>query len=250
MNLKTISIWTLLFAINILGILPLYNYDYPASDIGETLYHVRELEIGRIPYKDIFTHHFLGYAVLFYWIEKIIPLTPKVFWSLGLIFNFINSVLIFLILKKIANKQTAYIGALLAVTIGWFPGWNGWLFNVQTYFLPFFHLYLLLMIYSIEEESRDYFLLSLFVYSVLITFDQRLLVFTPLNLFPFFKFASFRTIKSLTYSIISILLIPTLCLSYLSSYGAIHDFVFETFMFPLFIEIKEFVVTAYIMLFF
>lgn len=48
--MKHISGVLLLVILNIIGPLRLFKFDYVVVDLAETIYHVKELALGRVPY--------------------------------------------------------------------------------------------------------------------------------------------------------------------------------------------------------
>ncbi|MCB0338660.1 MAG: hypothetical protein KDD53_03600, partial [Bdellovibrionales bacterium] len=61
---------------NFNGVFLWLDYTFLSVDFGETLYHVRELELGRIPYKDIFSHHFMLYIYLLKILDRFVGFSP------------------------------------------------------------------------------------------------------------------------------------------------------------------------------
>ena len=53
--------WITLFGLNLLGTLPWWQVSFPIVDLAERVYEVRRRQLGYLPYRDTFTHHFLGY---------------------------------------------------------------------------------------------------------------------------------------------------------------------------------------------
>ncbi|MDZ4784543.1 MAG: hypothetical protein SGJ02_00555, partial [bacterium] len=95
MSFKRFGFILALIVINILSILPLFSFDTATVDLTQTIYNAREILAGRVPYLDIVTHHFIGYLLPFVVVNLFFDLTPPVLWSMCLVFNLINALLIY-----------------------------------------------------------------------------------------------------------------------------------------------------------
>ncbi len=86
-----------------------FNLDYLTTDLAQLIYHAKELAIGRIPYRDIFSHHFLGLLLPLRVIDIIWSISPGQQWALCLAYNFCNAILIFLIVRELASPREAAV---------------------------------------------------------------------------------------------------------------------------------------------
>jgi hypothetical protein len=197
------------------------------------VYQARRLQLGYVPYRDTFTHHFNGYVLPFYLIGSVAPLTPFVLKVASLCFNFATAILVFLILREIADSRIGWIGAFLAVTTGWFWNWQGFAFNIQSYLVPILSLMLLLIIRSFTQKNRAAFCGAALCGGVLLIFDQRAAVMLVLLVLPPLFLQEARQARTLGEAAVSFALVPSLCALYLWRAGAWTDFIEQTVIFPL-----------------
>ncbi len=230
-----IILYLLLAAVNFLGILPFLGYHYISVDLAETVYHARELCDGKIPYRDIFTHHFLGYVLPFAAIQCLTPITPTLLWGITYAVNLVSSLLIGKIVHQITSSESAgWVASFLGVTVGWFWGWGGVTLNVQSCFLPLLLVACLVSLQLLHtdaaSDSHQRFRSSILALTlgVLVTFDQRLFFFLPL-----FFAALLKQRKGRVLSLALFLAFPALCLALLAHFGALSEFVKQTIVFPL-----------------
>lgn len=234
MRSHSIFFWIAIILISPLGFLPYSHFEYAIVDLAETIYHVKELAIGRIPYRDIFSHHFLGYLIPFYLVERFIPLTPLSIKILAVLFHLTTAYILYRTVLLISSKQNAMLTALVAVTLGWLPGWQGPTFNNQSYITPLLALLLLLLVYTSERKAKGSWYMACLVSGFMLTFDQRLFLFFPLLLVPILDDRTIFNIRTVTRGVALLILPPTLCLVWLAKHGALHDFYQQTLIFPLF----------------
>lgn len=215
------------------SILPLVKLDYMIVDLAETIYHVKELAIGRVPYRDIFSHHFLGYLLPFLLVELITPINGKVIWGLCFLFHIFNCVMAYLVVRRLTTTENGRVAALLMATVGWFWGWSGVTFNNQSYIVPILFLFLLCLVESLFSPSRSrWWQTSCLVFSMLVSFDQRLIIFSPLLLLPISFDVSLRKIRTIAIGA-ALLITPWLILlAYLLYNKAFSDFIFQTVIYP------------------
>lgn len=226
--------WTTLLALNPLGSILFSGYQYLSADTAETVYHVRELAMGRIPYRDIFTHHFAGYLLPLHLLNKLVEIDGSIIFLLSLAYNFANTALIFLVLRSLFGTATGMRGAVLGVTVGWFWAWQGMVFNIQSFCLPFLHLFLLALVLTLKHRSFNWLLATSFFFGFLIPFDQRLIFFAALLLLPFIHTPGFRHLRTYLLTISAALLTPAVYLAYLGYNKALPELFKQTIIFPLF----------------
>lgn len=212
---------------------PYTSIDYLWIDTAEAVYTTKLIALGRIPYKEIFSHHFLGYLAPLFVLEKIYGVTPQAVWLLAIVFNFVNSVLIFCILKRLSCRSTAYWGALFTATAGWFPSWQGLVFNVQSAILPL--IYGLFWGYLILCERRTMFGIFAFgfLFGWLAITDIRHIAFALVFLPLFIRYPVKLLKADFIYFLLGASLLPGFALTYLWSHDALNHFVFQGFSFPL-----------------
>lgn len=219
---------------NTLCVLPMFSFYYPTVDLGETVYHARQLVNGEVPYRDFFTHHFMGYIVPFALIERGFGLTQITIWISCIGCQVINSLLAYIILKPLTNKPVAALGAFLTATIGWFWGWYGMTFNNQSYLLPLLYLFLALVIQSICFKRVSSAVLANLCFGTLFTFDQRIVFFVPLVAVSYFSLPLISKPKFIIANLLSLSLVPSLSIAYFYFNGALQSWWDQTITFPLF----------------
>ncbi|MEO8484407.1 MAG: glycosyltransferase family 39 protein [Acidobacteriota bacterium] len=219
---------------NVLGILPWARIKFPVVDLADMVYGVRRLQLGYVPYRDTFTHHFLGYILPFYALGSIVSLTPLVLKIAGVCFNFATAVLLWLLLRDVADRRTAWLGAFLTVTVGWFWSWQGAAFNVQSCLAPLVAAELLLVVRACLWQRPAWLYAASCLAGVLLTFDQRAAAFALPGIASWFLVRHFRRWTTTSLAILLFLLAPGVCLGLLWWAGAWRDFVDQTLVFPLF----------------
>lgn len=225
--------WLALFGVNILGILPWARIGFPAVDLGEMLYEVRRLQLGYVPYKDTFTHHFLGYIVPFYALGWVTALTPAVIKGASLVFNFATAIFVWLTVREVSRASFAWLGAFLAVTVGWFWGWQGFAFNIQSYLAPVLAAAILLAVRAACRAQTASLCACAFLTGVLVTFDQRAAVFLALPAVAFVMTPDLRRPGVAALVSLFATAAPSAAIWYLVRAGAWNDFVDQTMLFPL-----------------
>lgn len=226
--------WLFILLAGTLSILPLLRINYISVDLAETLYHVQELHNGRVPFRDIFSHHFLGYLVPFYLLQFFVPLNPPVVWALCILFNFLTAYILFLCVLELTNdKPTAYLAAFLMATIGWFWGWAGPTFNNQAYILPLLSAYFLFLLRACGDDTASAFFRAALLFGMLLVYDQRLLGFAVLLLVPLVAGTVSDDIYTKVKALASAFAAPCVCLLYLAYNGALYDLYLQTLVFPL-----------------
>ncbi|MBN8549672.1 MAG: glycosyltransferase family 39 protein [Deltaproteobacteria bacterium] len=223
--------WLLIFAINLMMVLPFTRIEYPLVDTAEAIYHAKLLVLGRIPYKEIFSHHFLGYLAPYVFVEKILGFTPLVLWGLTICVNFINAVLVFLILAKISSLHAARIGAALIATIGWFPQWQGFSLNVQATLMPYNYAFILALVCADKSRSSRWLGGAGILFGVMICADIRE-VFFGLAALPLLLSERNQILKKTITFVSSAALVPGVALAYLWSHDALGDWYFQTILYP------------------
>jgi hypothetical protein len=226
--------WLALFGINILGILPWAQVQFPVVDLAETVYQVRRFQLGYVPYRDTFMHHFLGYILPFVALDSVVTLTPVVLKVVSLVFNFATAVALWLLLRDVAARSIAWLGAFLTVTVGWFWSWHGAGFNVQSYLAPLIAVVLYFAVRASLHHARGALAGGAFFAGVLLTFDQRAIVFALPLLVPLVFVRPLRAWKTVVLSGLAYLSAPACCLLLLWWAGAWQDFIEQTVLFPLF----------------
>jgi hypothetical protein len=233
---KKLSFWVVVCLLSILFFLPYFRpsleYDFLSPDVAEGLYHVREFHLGRIPYKDIYNHHFLGYLLPLYFIEFLMPINAFIMGILAICFNVLTAFFNFKTASLISSKNTARITALISVTFGWFSGWDGHVFNLQSFIiLPLSLLIFMILKASLLRCSTSFYL-SAFVFSIILTFDQRNIFFILLLILPFLTTQKFRTLRYFTlFSLVSTA-IPMFFLALFWHWETLENFFDATFIYP------------------
>ena len=228
----------LILALNILGPLRFVKFDYVVVDLAETIYHVRELGLGRIPYRDIFSHHFLGYLLPLYLIDSFAPLTPTLTRIVSAAYNAANCALVYGLCCVLGARKFAMLGALACATIGWLPGWQGDIFNNPSYFMPLMYAYLIFL-FAWQQSGKKYpSLCAGGLLGLMLCFDQRLIVYAALALIAASYAGRDGFAKNMARFGIGAAIFPAAALFYLIRHGALDDFFQQTVVFPLFYRNK------------
>lgn len=228
-----IVFWFAIALLASISIAPLVKINFMIVDLAETIYHVKELAIGRVPYRDIFSHHFLGYLIPFLFVELITPINGKIVWVMCFLFQLFNCVMAYLVVRRLINVDYGRVSALLMASVGWFWGWSGVTFNNQSYIVPVLFLFLLCLIESIKGDSKSKsWCAGCFVFSILLSFDQRLVIFGPLLILPAYFDNSLRRPKIIIIGALLLIAPWLLLLGYLLYHDAFSDFIFQTVVFP------------------
>ncbi len=220
--------------LNLLSILPMLAADAATVDLGETIYNSRQILSGKVPYLEIVSHHFMGYLFLFVLLSFFMNLTPAVLWGVCILFNLLNALLIFKTVMLIADRRAAIVGALITVTLGWFWGWHGMTFNLQSYLLPFLNATIYLLVRACQFSSRKSISAAAFLLGLLLLMDQRIVVFTPLLLVPLFGGLGIWQIGRKLLALTPFFLLPMTCLILLWQLGAMQEFFEQTILAPLY----------------
>ncbi|MBX7137752.1 MAG: hypothetical protein K1X83_07180 [Oligoflexia bacterium] len=220
--------WLMIVALAPLGIISNLHSVYGWVDPAETIYHVRELAVGRVPYRDIFSHHFLGYLFPLALIDRLHAITPDFFWALVVANNLLCALLTFLVVKELADESSAKLGALAMITVGWLPGWYGDLFVNQNYYWPVQLIYFWALLRAAQRRAVSWYALSGLSLGALVVLDQRLLLFAALPLLLWGP-GMLKQVLALTGSAA---VCPLLSLGYLYQNRALQDFWYQTIVFP------------------
>ncbi len=207
--------WSLLFCLNAIGALPWLRVAFPTVDLAAMLYDVGRLQAGYVPYRDTFNHHFVGYVVPFYWLAAIVPLSPVTLKVITLACHFATAVCVFLIVREVGRRDLAWLGAFLTVTTGWFWNWQGFAFNVQSFLEPLWALLLLLVVQAAVRRDRARLFGSALLAGLLVTFDQRALLFLPLIAIPILFVPCMRRAGTVGVAAVGVAIIPVICALYL-----------------------------------
>ncbi|RMG39134.1 MAG: hypothetical protein D6719_14005 [Candidatus Dadabacteria bacterium] len=216
-----------------LGILLYSDYDFISSDTAEILYHVKEINSGIIPYRDSFTHHYLGFLLPLVLIDRFIPLDGHSLWIVAVLYNFITAIGVALCVSEILPQRYANLALLLGVSLGWIPEWQGVIFNVQTMTLPFLIFYIWAQVDFLKNGNGSSLYLGCFLAGALITFDQRLVPAAMVILAALLMRGVWPAKRETVIALVSFLSLPAVLFTWLILNGALNDFVFQTLLFPL-----------------
>jgi hypothetical protein len=230
--IQTGSAWLALLCVDVLGLLPWGRIRFPLSDFAEMVYEIRRLQLGFVPYRDTVTHHFLGYLVPFFAAGSVVELTPLVLKIATVCFNFITAVFVWLALRELGQPRMAWLGAFLAVTLGWFWSWQGFGLNVQSLLAPLIAALLFLVIRACARSSAVSLCLAALSAGVLLTWDPRSLVFLPLLAIPVWFVPALRRWPIVSTATALLLIAPACATWYLVQAGAWRDFVEQTLIYP------------------
>ena len=231
--MRTAATWLALASIDVLGLLPWGRFRFPLSDFAEMVYEIRRLELGFIPYRDTVTHHFLGYVVPLFAAGSIVELTPLVLKIVTVGFHVTTAVFVWLTLRELGRPRDAWLGAFLAVTLGWFWSWQGFGFNVQSLLSPLIAAVLFFVTRACARSSARPFYLAALAAGILLTWDPRTLVVLPLISIPIAFVPSLRRGRVISVAMALLLLAPACGALYLLRAGAWSDFVEQTIVYPL-----------------
>jgi hypothetical protein len=231
---RTVAAWAALLAVNVLGILPWLHTKFPIVDLAAMVFDVRRIELGYVPYRDTFTHHFAGYLVPFVIIGRFISLTPFLLKALSVSFNLATAGFVFLTVRDVGGRRAAWLGTFLTVTVGWFWSWQGAGFNIQSYMTPLLGALLFLTVRACLRPRSTTVWWAAAVAGVLFTFDQRAAPFLLVPLIPVVCTRGLRTFRTVLPTIAASAAAPSLALAYLWHNGALGDFIEQTVIFPLY----------------
>jgi hypothetical protein len=239
-NFKSTIFWTCILLLCAAARLVYWEYDYVVVDTAETIYHVKELSIGRIPYRDIFSHHFLGYLAPFYLIEQFISISPEVMHVLAILTHLLNCWLAYRCIAVI-NPQwisARYLGAFICATLGWLRLWHGDTFNNPSYFLPLLFLYLMTLFQILNNPKKYSSVSSGACLGIMTLFDQRLVLLCLVSLTLVFLLESHKRIQFIQIHLFGFCVPIFPALAYLLYHGAVNEWFRQTVLYPLFLRSK------------
>ncbi len=225
--------WLALLSIDVVGLLPWGRIRFPVSDFAEMVYEIRRIELGFVPYRDTVTHHYLGYVVPFVALGSLVDWTPWLLKSAAVFFHFLTAVFVWLALREVRGPRTAWLGAFLAVTLGWFWSWQGFGFNVQSLLAPVIASLIFFVIRACARASATALSMAALSSGILLTWDPRTLAFLPLLVIPAMVVPAWRRWRAIALAASTLLLPPFCAAAYLLRAGAWRDFVEQTFVYPL-----------------
>jgi hypothetical protein len=226
--------WAGLFALNFLGLLPWLFVEFTTVDLAAIVFDALRLQAGYVPYRDTFNHHFVGYLLPFRIVAALAPLTTPTLKIVALLCNFAVAVCVHSLLERIANRRAAWVGALFAVTIGWYWNWQGYALNVQSILAPSLALYLFFLVRSADARSERHLVAAAIVGGAIVTADQRAMVFLPMLIIPVLRLERHRQGQAFLVAAAATVLVPVLCAAYLVAQGAWRDAIRQTLEYPLF----------------
>lgn len=171
---KPLTLTTLSILLAALTYLPWSNIDYGTPDLAETLYHAQALKEGNVPYRDSYSHHFLGYIVPLALFESITPLTPPVHKTLNLIYFLLTMAFGAAAARLLFGPAACRGFAFLYGTLAWAPPLQGTTFNVQSHILPLLAAYIWLCSKALRKQELSSLFWAAFLCGALLTYDQRL----------------------------------------------------------------------------
>ncbi|MCO6430985.1 MAG: hypothetical protein J5J00_09000 [Deltaproteobacteria bacterium] len=205
---------------------------YIIHDLAETIYHAKEFTLGRLPYTEIFSHHFLGYVIPFWIVDEVFRLGTTEVFVMQWAYHMLSTMLVYCIVKNISGDfRFAALGAFASSTAGWFPLFFGTTFNYQAYSIPLIYAVTYLILTSFRADSRVRLGLAAAIQSFLVMGDQRCLVFLLLFSAAFSELKKLAVLGSTLASFLAPLLVA---LCYLVYTDAISQFFEQTILFPIF----------------
>ena len=226
--------WATICLISVSALIPWWSVSYLHVDHAETFYHAFAWLNGRIPYRDDFTHHFIGYVIPVYLIGFIFPIGPVLLKSLCILFKLLTAWANYKTASTLFSPSAGKLAALLTVTLGIFFGWQGNFLNNQ----GFQEAVLAFLVFNIvkflifSNKRNLYYAGSLL--GILITFDQRCLVFSGLFALILLIRKDTRNLKTIINLSLATLVVPILLLIALYLSGSLSEFYEQTIVFPLF----------------
>lgn len=233
MNNKATTLFLLLLLpICIIAYLPWINCPYPSEDLSQTIYQAKKLALGFTPHKDIYSHHILGYLIPFALLDYLIGLTPFTIRILTIISQYFFGLATFFAVRTIFSRSTALLTAFFSVSIGWFLTWAGSTYNLQSYFLPLYMIFLTYIFKCLRSGFVKDLFIGSFIWGLLIILDQRLLLTGPILLIPFLTNQNFRSLKNFSIVIFLSLLPLSLFCTWITLKGGSNDLFEQTILFP------------------
>jgi hypothetical protein len=234
-----VGYWCLLALLASIGSIIWHDSEYVLVDHAQLVYHARELWAGRVPYRDIVTHHFLGYVLPFSTLGLFLPLDGMTLKIAAWLSTVTSAVFVYLAAERIGGLRAARLAGLLAITIGQFYSWQGNLLQVQSNLVPLLALSLYLTATLATENGaskRCMFQLLSLIAGLLFIFDQRSIVFAPIVALVWFWNRQYLGTRGLLGSLFFFSLPLGCALLYLGLHGALKEFYLHAIHFPLYLR--------------
>ena len=171
----------LVFFLNYFAVYSQAKQPFLFSDQEEAIYHLREICAERVPYRDFFTHHFVGFLMPISFLTRSCDFSPSSYLRACASWNLVSIFFVGLIAFRSTNRVfLALMAALLAATVGWFPWLFGNTCNIQMLLFPVIYSMSYFALDVAYTKRKTSLLLCALVASVGMMLDQRLIFFTPL----------------------------------------------------------------------
>lgn len=211
-----------------------YRSGIQAPDLAQTIYNSREIVIGRLPYKDIVSHHFMLYLMPFVVVEWIAGLSRENLMVMQFCYQILAAFFVCRLSRELsASKIVPWISALLVSTVGWYPELGGHLFNYQSNLMPLFCWYLGSVLAANRTKSLSAFTASGTLAGLLTLCDQRMIIFAPLAVLSIFSKGNCHKTKKFCGFCIATCAPLVIAIVALFFLGALDDAFFQTIQFPL-----------------
>lgn len=201
----------------------------PYYDDGETLYHTLSLLEGRIPYRDNYTHHFLGYVLPFFVLAKFIGFSTALIPIAATLTVVLTGFFVFLITRMFANFLVALLAGLLLVSARQPFELS---FFIQYEINLFFTVILLLAIQAVRGSSTRALFGAFLIAGFAFVCDQRALALVFIPAVAALLSPTRPRLRLYTGATLSFLTLPLAALAYLYYHGAVTQFIEQTVIFP------------------
>ncbi len=208
--------------------LPTYGTDLAYYDNQEHLYHTLSFLHGKVPYRDDFNHHFVGYVAPYVWLSKIFGFSVEIAAYVRHLNQALVGLFTFLVVSRFAPKSLAYVCGLLAIgarepwTLNFYA-----LHNLSVLYLCM--LYLCLRYLKTGQALLPQ--MAFFLCGAALTCDQRGLFFLAIPIAALYLKHEISSKKVLS-SAAAFLTLPAAAILYLWANQALLPFWEQTIIFP------------------
>lgn len=232
-NLLSAVFFIVILLLNLIPPLLYYWRGSMNQDLAQTIYNARELVIGRLPYKDIVSHHFLLYLAPFAVVEWLVGLSAESVAVMHFCFHILVVYFVYRLARHLsADANVSKIAAFLMSTVGWFPEIS-LDFNYQSILMPLFCLYLWNVLANSQARSGLLVATSGVLAGLLVLCDQRTLIFGTLGVIPLLACDENGKVKNFVNFGLSFCLPIVAGILWIAWIGALNDFIFQTIEYPL-----------------
>jgi hypothetical protein len=200
-------------------------------DDYETLYHVFSVIQGKVPYRDDYHHHFMGYLLPYLFLAKFQGFDVNLLRQMAFLNQVATGFVVYLCLGLFVSRVHALIGGLLVVSarepfvLGFFMNYQSNLLVVLIWYFCFAYL---------KQKRINNIYIAGFITGLLVTYDQRFIFSSCLPFAALWLAAPNKvSIRSVFYVLLTVGFCPISLLSYLALQDALIPFFEQCFIFPM-----------------